>query len=434
MRPRPELAVALALALAPACVESPAVVCADGLICAPDSVCLEGERRCVARVRFDVCQGQDDGERCAFPGVPEGACDGGLCIPAGCGNGVFEPGEACDDGNREHGDGCAADCLSDESCGNGVVDGPVGEACDTSGETASCDIDCTSAVCGDGVVNAAAGEQCDDGGLNSESCNFDCTLPGCGDGVINPEVGEECDAGGESVECDLNCTIARCGDGDVNASRLETCDDGNLLNGDDCLDDCQPNVCGDGFVDSQGPVTEACDDNNTRGCGTCSATCSFLKVPRAATGTIRAAPLTKAEHEHQVFTLDDGVNSPVTFEIVFDKGVGADPNNRPVALGFVLDADAPMVAASIEGAINLARGKGLLQITASLASAGSSLVDLTNDALTARGNTASSSTVSAELFSVSDMTGGRARDCAAGIGCASELDCASGSCTDGVCD
>ncbi|MBI5501268.1 MAG: hypothetical protein HY907_13560 [Deltaproteobacteria bacterium] len=51
----------------------------------------------------------------------------------GCGDGAVQPelGEACDDGNTVGGDGCSADCTSDESCGNGIVD--PGEACD--GET-----------------------------------------------------------------------------------------------------------------------------------------------------------------------------------------------------------------------------------------------------------------------------------------------------------
>ena len=31
----------------------------------------------------------------------DGVCAAGACIPAGCGNGLLEPTEACDDGNRE---------------------------------------------------------------------------------------------------------------------------------------------------------------------------------------------------------------------------------------------------------------------------------------------------------------------------------------------
>ncbi len=44
-----------------------------------------------------------------------------------CGDGVLDPCEQCDDGNRVAGDGCDADCRL-ESCGDGVVQ--AGEACD----------------------------------------------------------------------------------------------------------------------------------------------------------------------------------------------------------------------------------------------------------------------------------------------------------------
>src|SRR5512140_3546135 len=54
-----------------------------------------------------------------------------VCIQGLCGNGVVDPGEACDDGGVTDGDSigakrCSADCRSDESCGNGVWDKAVG--------------------------------------------------------------------------------------------------------------------------------------------------------------------------------------------------------------------------------------------------------------------------------------------------------------------
>jgi cysteine-rich repeat protein len=84
-----------------------------------------------------------------------------------CGNGILEPGEACDDGNGVSGDGCDANCTV-TACGNGVL--TSGEACDD-GNTSSgdgCRADCTLEVCGDGVVDA--GEQCDDGNTDSGDC------------------------------------------------------------------------------------------------------------------------------------------------------------------------------------------------------------------------------------------------------------------------
>jgi hypothetical protein len=60
------------------------------------------------------------------------------------------------------------------SCGDGVMQ--AGEDCDTRGESATCNSDCTSSVCGDGVINAAAGEQCD--AINeSTRCTKSCKLP-----------------------------------------------------------------------------------------------------------------------------------------------------------------------------------------------------------------------------------------------------------------
>ncbi len=52
------------------------------------------------------------------------------CTLRRCGDGLLDPGEVCDDGNLVTADGCRADCMSEETCGNGVVDFAVGEQCD----------------------------------------------------------------------------------------------------------------------------------------------------------------------------------------------------------------------------------------------------------------------------------------------------------------
>ena len=55
-------------------------------------------------------------------------------------------------------------------CGDAITNGA--EECDSAGESAACDRDCTSVSCGDGYTNITAGEECD-GGVG---CNPDCTL------------------------------------------------------------------------------------------------------------------------------------------------------------------------------------------------------------------------------------------------------------------
>jgi hypothetical protein len=94
--------------------------------------------------------------------------------------------------------------------GDGILDVTAGEVCDTSGESVTCDADCTAVSCGDTVVNAAAGETCDDGG-ESATCDIDCTAVTCGDTVVNITAGEICDDGvnsGLSGSCAVDCSAA----------------------------------------------------------------------------------------------------------------------------------------------------------------------------------------------------------------------------------
>jgi cysteine-rich repeat protein len=129
-----------------------------------------------------------------------------------CGNGIPEASEACDDGNETGGDGCSADCSSDESCGNEIIDSDAGELCDDGNATGGdgCSADCTSnETCGNSVTDADAGEQCDDGNdVDGDGCAADCSSnETCGNGIV--------DSG-------------------------EVCDDGNQAGGDGCAADCSP--------------------------------------------------------------------------------------------------------------------------------------------------------------------------------------------------
>jgi len=93
--------------------------------------------------------------------------------------------------------------------------------------------------------------------------------------------------------------FALCGNGQLDAG--EQCDDGNLLDDDDCLSTCVPNVCGDGFVDSNGTNYEYCDSRDLAGedCAslgfapgtlTCTATCTFDTAACGAAFTPSPSP------------------------------------------------------------------------------------------------------------------------------------------------
>jgi cysteine-rich repeat protein len=190
------------------------------------------------------------------------------CTAAMCGDGVVNA--SADELCDDGGASatCNADCTP-ASCGDGVVNASAGEQCDDAGESASCDDNCTIAVCGDGTHNSTAGEQCDDGG-ESAACDSDCTTATCGDSTVNTTAGEECDDGGSSPNCDFDCTVAVCGDGFVNGAAGEECDDGNANDTDACPSSCLNASCGDGFVYAG---VEECDDGNGDDSDLCTTVC-----------------------------------------------------------------------------------------------------------------------------------------------------------------
>jgi fibro-slime domain-containing protein len=219
--------------------------------------------------------------------------DGGCGIPPGCGNGVFDNAEECDDGNNISGDGCSMACRleTDYSCPN------AGQPC------------ISTVVCGDGRVSGK--EACDDKNtVDGDGCSADCSTvekgwvckapgarcqPKCGDGLL---IGwEECDDGntksgdGCTEACKLEpgyactkpntaCHKTVCGDGTEEGS--ESCDDGNTMPGDGCAQDCKSepicsgtdgctSPCGDGLK----LPDEECDDGNTRSGDGCSDKCKL---------------------------------------------------------------------------------------------------------------------------------------------------------------
>lgn len=116
----------------------------------------------------------------------------------GCGDGVVDPGEMCDDRNSISTDACLSACVF--------------------------------ARCGDGIVHAGV-EACDDNNsVPGDGCTNDCALPSCGNGIV--EAGELCDDGNDidTDACPSRCLPAICGDGFVHAG-FEQCD-GGVLNAD----------------------------------------------------------------------------------------------------------------------------------------------------------------------------------------------------------
>jgi len=210
------------------------------------------------------CDPCDNGQGCMVAeDCSSGVCEGGVCLLPSCGNGSIEAGETCDDSGESA--TCNVDCTA-AACGDGVLNGAAGEACDDGEESATCNTDCTAAACGDTVLNVTAGEACDDG-AETAACNVDCTAAGCGDGVLNGAAGEACDDGGESAACDVDCTVVACGDGAFNPTAGEACDDG--AESAACDLDCTPAQCGDGTVNTT--AGEECEGGGAM----CGANCLF---------------------------------------------------------------------------------------------------------------------------------------------------------------
>ena len=185
----------------------------------------------------------------SFADDQTGPVDGGR--KPGCGNGAFDPGEACDDGNDADDDGCSSSCMVEE-----------GWAC--TGEPSVC-----VPICGDGL--AVGDEACDGPDLRGQTC----TALGLGGGHLRCR--EDC-SGLDTSQCGESI----CGDGIVSGD--EACDGtnlagmtcetlgfsgGQLLCAPDChrFDSSDCTLCGNGIVEGD----EECDGSDLQG-----ATCEGL--------------------------------------------------------------------------------------------------------------------------------------------------------------
>ncbi len=191
----------------------------------------------------EACDGTDlAGQSCTSLGLGTGELrcsaectldpSGCVPLPAHCGNGALDPDEICDGDQSRVPDcqhqgfdggalGCTADCQLDLSgchvCGNGTREAT--EICDDQNNVGGdgCSADCLSLeTCGNAIVDTAAGEDCEDGDLQGQSCaslgfasgTLDCTqscrfdtsgCQSCGNG--------RCETGETPSSCPGDCLL-----------------------------------------------------------------------------------------------------------------------------------------------------------------------------------------------------------------------------------
>ena|GEM_PF-1162414 len=240
-----------------------AAVCGNGVV-EPSEACdvavpAGATGACPEICEDDGCERYDlDGSgcdaRCALVAITTDALDDDGCCPGGvtalldndcgtaCGNGVVEPGEACDTGLEgscpdgcDDSDPCTDDALVGAGCDahcthDAITERTDGDGCCPVGATLLEDDDCGS-VCGDGVVSGdeacdtaitAGGEgacpadldACDDGAactadaLVGDACAARCTH----DDILAFVVGDGCCPPGGNANRDGDCPVI-CGNG-----------------------------------------------------------------------------------------------------------------------------------------------------------------------------------------------------------------------------
>jgi cysteine-rich repeat protein len=187
-------------------------------------------------INKDACSNE-----CLLSCTDDSTCDcdeaKGVCRPL-CGNGRLDPGEGCDDANKDNGDACSNKCQV--RCRPGTLC-PDQQACPQNGLCPR------PGVCGDGAVNDDS-EQCDDGNkVDGDGCSNACVLRceqnlECPNGLLC--IGQQCAECTNSLQCaDGFCVEGRCrqalpicGNGAVEPG--EACDDGNADDADGCTSSC----------------------------------------------------------------------------------------------------------------------------------------------------------------------------------------------------
>ena len=179
-------------------------------------------------------------------------CDADTQAVARCGDQYLDPGEECD-GSQLQGASC-------RSLGFYSLTATLGCTADCRYDTSGC-----GPACGDSVVDGLQGEACDGSNLNGQDCE---SLGFSGGSLI---CGDDC-------RFDTAACQSVCGDNVVGPD--EGCDDGNFSDGDGCSQTCEvepgwnctddhpsicSTICGDGMQRGE----EECDQDEFAAGGTC---------------------------------------------------------------------------------------------------------------------------------------------------------------------
>ncbi|MDD9934139.1 MAG: DUF4082 domain-containing protein [Myxococcales bacterium] len=110
-------------------------------------------------------------------------------------------------------------CTSGDSCQAGACVEGTGSPCDSDETCVEADDAC--AGCGDGLVDTgeACDDGPDNSDSAADACRTDCTEATCGDGVVDSD--EECDDGAASTSCTADCMLILDDGGDEDAGMVE---------------------------------------------------------------------------------------------------------------------------------------------------------------------------------------------------------------------
>ena len=250
-----------------------------------DTEPCNGMERCEAG-QCEAGEPLADDTPCTSPFGSDGVCADGLCIPFGCGDGVRDEGEECDDGNTVSGDGCennciyschdSGDCYDFNACTDDACSEiPSGRICTNEPVHGPCDdgMFCTlTDTCdGDGAC-VGTGDPCDDGAActidmcreETDACDNSVAVGWCLIGGVcymngndNPaNACQRCVSDESSTSWSLKDPGSACGDGYT--CTIDVCDDAGA-----CVSRPRDDYC-----DSDGALCmPECFPGEPSGCG-----------------------------------------------------------------------------------------------------------------------------------------------------------------------